>query len=135
MLTYNERNDLLLKILVVISLFNMLVKNMNMLKVSKKFGIMTMMIAKAFIEAIPVLSIFILMIIFFALQFFVLGSNLEEAKVYEGVPLGVAYFLLTFENSVGNILRPSFEISTVNKSNNKLKSVLIYTIYLIWFLM
>ena len=50
MSTENERNELLLKILVVINLFTSLAKNMNMLKMSKKFGIMTMMIAKAFLE-------------------------------------------------------------------------------------
>ena len=61
----NEKNEWDLKILVVIHLFTMLAKIMNMLKVSKKFGIMTMMIAKAFKEAIPVISIFILMTIFF----------------------------------------------------------------------
>ena len=112
----------------------MLAKNMNLLKVSKKFGIMTLMIAKAFKEVIPVLAIFILWTSFFAFQFYVLDSNVEEAKEYEGIPLSASYFLLTFENAIGNIQKPSFEIKTINKSNNGLKSVLIYIIYSIWLL-
>ena len=91
------------------------------------------MISKAFFEAIPVLSIFILWTIFFAFQFYVLDSNAEEAKEYEGIPLSASYFLLTFENAIGNIQKPSFEIETINKSNSGLKSVLIYIIYFIWF--
>ena len=65
----------------------------------------------------------------------ILGANYQDAESFEGVFIALAYFLVTFQNSIGNISSPSIGFLKDSKVANKITAnIIVYMIYMFWLL-
>ena len=55
----------------------------------------------------PFFLILNIWLVAFALMYYVMGVDLSLADTFGDMPIFIAYFLQTFENSIGNISPPS----------------------------
>ena len=78
--------------------------------------------------------IFVLWAGFFATEFFVLKTNRQEAKDYQGIPNWLGYFFLAFENGIGNISSPSLNEWTNVTDSTISSKLIIYMVYFVWFM-
>jgi hypothetical protein len=88
---------------------------------------------------LPFLTIFLFIVIEFALLSLILGSNHNLATGYEGLSLNqstllIAYFLQTFENGIGNISAPTINFLANKKRQSSFDYFILALIYLFWFL-
>ena len=74
----------------------------------------------------------ILWTLFFAMQLFVLQSNKDDVEGYVGTSKGWGYFLLAFENGIGNISPPTVEVWYSKDSQSYSAGLLIFFIYAYW---
>jgi len=63
-------------------------------------------VTKAFL---PFIVIYLFWVVFFAIISINLGNNESLAKSYTGTGDVIGYFMVTFENSLGNISAPSMD--------------------------
>jgi hypothetical protein len=70
----------------------------------------------------------------FASQLYILRSNIDDVQGYEGTSAVVGYFILAFENGIGNISNPSVELWTSKKDQSLSASIIIFLVYFYWFL-
>jgi len=97
-----------IRIFNVFILISIWIKISWFLKLNSDLGLMTQLIVGVLGAIFPFLIIYLLWVLLFALISFTLGANKENAESYVGVPsISIGYFLVAFENSLGNINPPS----------------------------
>ena len=105
------------------------------MRMSKKYDLLTSLLITYMNEIVPFLILFILWNYMFALQYYLLGTDIEEIQPkFEGTSIYFAYFLNTFENSIGSIQSPTLEFWKKNSPYNSYDIVILHTIWIIWFL-
>ena len=96
-----------------------------------------MLIEKSIAYVIPFAVLFMLYNCLFAMEFYILQSNKDDAAGYSGLGKAqtfVGYFFVAFENGIGNISPPSVEVWNTSSKNTTSSQVIMYLIYLFWFL-
>lgn len=77
-------------------------------KVNDKFGMLVQLIVTCF-QDVQAFSIFMVIWLFaFTLIFVMLGANNDVGETYIHINQFVGYFLLIWENSIGNINPPTY---------------------------
>ena len=95
---------------------------------------MSTLIIEVMKAVIPFLMYFFLWVLFFALLAIILGANRNLAAGYTGMPMGIAYFVNTFENGVGNINAPTIGYTSQKDfEETGLDKTIISLIYGFWF--
>ena len=80
-----------------------------MIKIYKIFGLLKELIDSSIKKVIPFMIVFFLWTLLFAYQFYILKSNTQDVQDFEGTNKVMGYFLLAFENGIGNIVPPTVE--------------------------
>ena len=106
------------------------------LKLYSGLGLMTQLIVGVMNGAIPFLVLYLFWVGLFVLISYNLGNNEELAQSYSGISTNfVAYFLVTFENSLGNISNPTINWLKGSETPGEFfLQVRAYFIYVWWFL-
>jgi hypothetical protein len=78
--------------------------------------------------------IFVLWTTLFATQYLILKSNKTDVEGYDGIPTLLGYFLLAFENGIGNIQNPTVDVWISEFDQTFSASIIIFLIYFFWFL-
>ena len=82
----------------------------------------------------PFMAIYLFWIAFFATISAILGSNANNAEGFEGVPLSFSFFLVTFENSLGNISSPTILFLKGKDVLSTYDRLYVGVIYIFWFM-
>lgn len=126
----------------VLIVFQMVVKICFFMKVDDKFGMLVQLI-KTSINDVKAFALFMFIwLMAFSLISMLLGSNDDVGETYVDIHEFVGYFLLIFENSIGNINPPSYGFwlekmkvdSGVNSSLQGGSRLVIYIIWIVWWL-
>jgi len=97
-----------LVILNVVIIFQMVLKVCFFLRVYDKFGMLVQLIITCIQDVGPFLTFMVIWLLAFTLSFIVLGANSDVDKTYVDVGQFFGYFLLIWENSIGNINPPTY---------------------------
>ena len=87
----------------------MVLKIQHLVKIFPTFGRLSELISQSVVRVLPFFAFFLVWTFLFAIELFVLRSNREDVEGYTGTSMAVGYFLLAFENGIGNISPPSVE--------------------------
>jgi len=83
-------------------------------------GLMQQLLIGVIKAFMPFLVIYLFWVLFFALVSITLGDNHSLALSYTGLPyIFEGYFMVTFENSIGNISSPSVGFYTNSNAEKK----------------
>ena len=129
-------------ILVAIILPTMVIKIQHEIKIYKTLGMLSQLVSRSIVKVLPFLFFFVIWTILFALELYVLGSNLDDVDGYKGTSKAIGYFILAFENGVGNISPPSVnewykkdlhQDLYRNNPQTYTESILVFLVHTSWF--
>ena len=69
---------------------------MHLIKIYKEYGRLTVLITRSMYKVIPFIGIFMLWDALFAVEFYILDSNMDDVDAFEGVPKPLGYIFLAF---------------------------------------
>ena len=113
-----------------------LTKFMHLIKIYLSYGRLTVLITDSIYKVIPFMIIFLLWTVLFSTQLNILKSNESDAQGYEGIPLGIGFVIVAFENGVGNIAGPTVDhwLDKSKETKGFTEALIVYGIYIVWFL-
>ena len=114
-------------------IFALLPKFMNMIKISKSYGRLAVLIYDSIYKVVPFMVLFILWTGLFAVQYMILKSNHKDAEGYGGILTGLGFMFVAFENGIGNIINPTVD-AWDNEAPGFTRTFIIYLVYFIWIL-
>ena len=130
--TETRKVIVLLNALIILSI---LIKTLFFLKINDSLGLQTALIVTVMKAVIPFLMIFFVWVFFFALESYILGSDLKRAETYGDTSLIFGYIFNTFEFGIGNIRSPSILFWSKPKNDTTaLDKTIVTLIYVLWFM-
>jgi len=99
----------ILVVMNVVLILQMIGKVCYFLKMYEKFGMLVQLIITCFQDVKPFTFFMIIWLVCFTLIFMLLGANNDVDQTYVHLDSFVGYFLLIWENSIGNINPPTYE--------------------------
>lgn len=117
-------------------------KLMILIRINQTFSQLAELVIVCIKDVIPFLIFLFTWILIFCVLYKVLGAQGQVEKTYPNIHPFFGYFLYCFENSIGNITNPTFEIwQTIlaEKADHHwsfgyiLAQTMVYLIYLVWF--
>jgi len=70
----------------------------HFIKIYEDYGLLTELIAQSIYKVVPFLVIFLLWNCLFAMELYILKSNLSDVEGFKGIPTAIGYFFIAFEN-------------------------------------
>jgi hypothetical protein len=125
-------------------------KLFSLMKVDPKFGLLVQLVSTALIDCINFTIFLFIWITVFSLILRILGADTNKlSSKFPDIDMVTAFFLQTFENGIGNIRNPTYniwidkyncnvavddDVFLCTRANIIISIVSIYTIYLTWFM-
>jgi hypothetical protein len=119
-------------ILASIILPTMVVKFMHFNKIYSELGRLSELLFQSFTKVGSFMFIFLLWTILFAMEYFILQSNLDDAAGYSGTSQSMGYFIVAFQNGIGGIVPPTVDAWNPKDDQIFSEKVLIFLVYFFW---
>jgi len=104
----------------------------HFIKIYEDYGLLTELIAQSIYKVVPFLVIFLLWNCLFAMELYILKSNLSDVEGFKGIPTAIGYFFIAFENGIGNIASPSVDDWELTAETKFSARMVIYLVYIVW---